>query len=80
MAQLILDEEETEKVLEWNTHHLKECHGGEEPYCGAIGGRISYRVGYTSLGSTLRVTCDLCKVQNKKVSEYEHDLTDYGSW
>jgi len=55
-----LDEAERAKYDAWYKKHLAEAHDGEEPYCGAAGGRISYVITPTGLGTFLAVECGIC--------------------
>ena len=55
-----LDDAEKLKLAAWNDKHLKEAHNGEEPYCGAAGGRISYVITPTGLGTFVAVECGVC--------------------
>lgn len=55
-----LDEDESAKLKAWNEKHLKEAHKGEEPYCGAIGGRVSFMITSTSMGMLLSAECGVC--------------------
>jgi hypothetical protein len=72
MATVLMDEEESAAVKKWNEEHLAAKHAGREPYAGAIGGRITYIVGYTTIGSILKVRCESCNE--------ETDLTNYDLW
>jgi hypothetical protein len=73
VAKLTLDDDETKKLLKWNEDHLKDCHGGKEPYAGAIGGRLTYHLTHTGLGTVVKVVCAFCL-------DKPGDLTDYDSW
>lgn len=55
-----LDEAESAKLKAWNEKHIKEAHDGEEPYCGAAGGRVSFVITHTGLGTFLAVECGVC--------------------
>lgn len=77
-----LDLAERVKMQEWNMRHLQEAHGGKEPYSGATGGRVSYVVTYTSLGSIVSVYCGLCQPSedSDKRKRYSECLTDFSDW
>jgi hypothetical protein len=64
-----LDEKAMQSFAKWNEAHIKDRHGGKEPYAGAIGGRITFSFGDTSLGRVSSVKCELCGE--------EHSLTDW---
>ncbi len=70
-----LTEAELGSFVKWNEDHLSAVHGGEEPYCGAIGGRLTFSFTCTSLGDITKVKCGLCKGKSAK-----HDMTDYSTW
>lgn len=55
-----LDEKERAKLDAWQKKHLEEAHGNEEPYCGAAGGRVSFVITPTGLGTFLAVECSVC--------------------
>lgn len=55
-----LDEAERAKLDAWNKKHLEVAHKGEEPYCGAIGGRVSFMITSTSMGMLLSAECGVC--------------------
>lgn len=55
-----LDDAERAKMKAWNEKHLQEAHDNEEPYCGAAGGRVSYVITHTGLGTFLAVECGVC--------------------
>ena len=59
------------RFREWNKAHLDERHGGKEPYSGAIGGRVSFRLTSTSLGMIVSAECSC------GASEC---LTDFSDW
>lgn len=76
MANLTFTDIEREKFKVWNAQHLADHHGGNEPYSGAIGGRISYTLCFTSIGEVVKATCAFCK-------DHEYgtvDMSDYDSW
>lgn len=50
---------------------VTDKRGREWPYCGAIGGSLTYNFTPTSLGTVLKV---------RHASGAELDMTDYGSW
>lgn len=80
MAKFELDKYELERAEVWNEKHLQEFHKSKEPYCGAIGGRVSYEIIYTSLGYIIRINCLICRNTGKKLKEYSEDTTDYTDW
>lgn len=61
-----LDEGEQARYDAWYKQHLEKHHADEEPYCGAIGGRISYVITPTGLGEMLTVQCGICVQENLK--------------
>jgi hypothetical protein len=61
-------EGQEERALRWFNHH-QNVHGW---YSGAIGGRFTYKLTPTSIGTVVSVACGAC-------SEVL-DLTDYGAW
>lgn len=67
-----LSEDERSRFREWNQGHLKNRHGGKEPYGGAIGGRLTFMITGTSIGQILSVKCASCGE--------EHCLTDFSQW
>ncbi len=67
-----LDSKQVDAFAKWDAEHLKEAHGGKHPYCGAIGGRLTFYFTSTSIGQIAKVACGLCNAV--------HDLTDYDSW
>lgn len=78
---------ELDKLEAWNELHLKTehpegatIHGGKEPYCGAIGGRLGYKFIPTGLGVITIAYCGLCASKQPKPATAELDLTDYDSW
>lgn len=56
-----LDVDEQKLFDEWDAKHLAEAHDNEEPYCGAVGGRITFRITPTSIGTMLSAECTVCK-------------------
>ena len=75
-----LDEDERTKLDVWDEAHLTEHHGGEEPYCGAIGGRVVFTITNTSIGTILGVYCCTCRSKGKTREEYSECLTDFSDW
>ena len=80
VATLTLDERERKLLSEWNEKHLRDHHSGDEPYAGAIGGRIAYMICYTSLGQVVRAVCGICERSGIEKDEYSVDMSDYDSW
>lgn len=62
-----INELEIEAAEAWIKKHSEE----HDMYCGAIGGRWTYKITPTSLGTILVVQC-ACGA--------EEDVTDYGNW
>lgn len=55
-----LDDNERAKLEAWNKRHLEVAHNGEEPHCGAAGGRVSFVITPTGLGTIVAVECGVC--------------------
>jgi hypothetical protein len=79
-AELYLSEYELNAAKEWNKKHLAEHHKGKEPYAGAIGGRCSYVVTYTGVGTMLSIECSICKHGGKDYKVYAESLTDFSDF
>ena len=75
-----LDKGEREKFYAWNKKHVVEHHNNEEPYSGAIGGRVSFVITSTSMGMILGVQCGICRRQGKPQEIYHETLTDFDDW
>lgn len=75
-----LDKGERARFDLWNTMHLETLHHGQEPYGGAIGGRISFIITGTSIGQILGVECCSCKSTGKPREVYSECLTDFSDW
>lgn len=78
MATFQLDKDEETRFSEWNEIHLKNHHGGKEPYGGAIGGRLRWTFSPTTIGTITKVTCTMCLKHHENV--HTADLTDYDLW
>ena len=65
----VVSEEELAEINAWQNDHVNKYHGGDS-YCGAIGGRFSYKFIPTSIGDIGYVYCDSCK-KNHKVKKKE---------
>lgn len=74
-----MDEDERKRFDEWYEKHLKEAHNNEEPYCGAAGGRISYIITPTSIGTFLSAECGICvrRERREKVLNALSDIKPY---
>lgn len=75
-----LDEEERAIFEAWDEKHLREYHAGEEPYTGAIGGRISFMITGTSIGQLCSAVCGVCRAKGKDMKVYAECLTDFTDW
>lgn len=76
-----LDKDEQKRLSDWDKKHLLKFHNNEEPYCGAIGGRISFIICPTSIGQMLHVRCDSCSWRNDlKKEDWNECLTDFSDW
>lgn len=75
-----LTTKEKAELEKWNQEHLKEQHDGKEPYCGAIGGRLTFTFCMTTLGGISGVECNLCNAANKGKLVYMHCLSDFADW
>lgn len=91
-----LDDAERAKMKAWDEKHLAEVHASEEPYCGAAGGRISYVITPTGLGTFLAVECGVCvrnelkarvlaavfdsRTTSKDDDSARCNLTDFSDW
>lgn len=78
MREFKMDDEEFRKYLDWEAkHHTKaNCKyfdDGSSPVSptGAIGGRVTYHLTPTGIGTVVKVTC-ACGA--------EEDLTNYDLW
>lgn len=63
---------EVRRLQQWDEKHCAERHNGEEPYAGAIGGRITITFTNTSIGRITHAVCGLCDVKEC--------LTDFDDW
>lgn len=85
-----LDADEQKRLDEWSHRHLIEQHGGEEPYTGAIGGRVQFRITPTSIGMFLSAVCGTCErrlglgpgraADDETEGLYRVALTDTSDW
>lgn len=75
-----LDDDERKRLDEWDSKHLDDHHEGEEPYCGAIGGRVTFTLTSTGLGLILGVECGVCRAKGKPREVYRETLTDLSEW
>lgn len=75
-----LDNDESARFKVWDDEHLRMYHNGNEPYAGAIGGRVSFVVTGTSLGQILSAKCNSCEAKNRPLREYSFCLTDFNDW
>ncbi len=75
-----LDASERLEFDEWNAAHLAEHHGGREPYSGAIGGRVTFRVTPTSIGQILSVECSTCALRQMPRETHTQCITDFSTW
>lgn len=67
--KLELDERELKMLEEWQKTH--KCH---KRYAGAIGGSLTYKITYTSIGAVFKAVCGFpdCKA--------ELDMSFYEEW
>lgn len=81
-----LNAEEKSRYEQWNEKHLKLAHGGVEPYTGAIGGRVSFRIVGTSIGEIVSAECGFCMavdgLNRRELLEAGAAivLTDFSDW
>ena len=73
-----LDEREKKLYKAWDAAHIRDLHGGEHPYTGAVGGRVAFVIFGTGIGDFLSAECLVCKRANLPRKDYAIDLTDVG--
>lgn len=69
-VSFVVTEEELKQINAWQEEHINKYHDGNG-YCGAIGGRFSYKFIPTSIGDIGYVCCDSCKKKKVKKAERE---------
>jgi hypothetical protein len=80
-----LNEYERAAFKNWNAAHVEAAHNGVEPYAGAIGGRVSFRIVSTSIGDIVSAECGFCCTAKGRDDEALKSgaavvLTDFSDW
>jgi hypothetical protein len=75
-----LDKDERARFDAWDKQHVIKHHGDKEPYCGAIGGRVSFVITNTSMGQILGAQCGVCLQKGKPREDFHVTLTDFSDW
>ena len=78
--KFLVTEEERESFRIWNEEHLAKYHASKEPYCGAVGGRVTFAFTPTSLGTMVGAECGYCLSRKVDRLDCTCCLTDFSYW
>lgn len=75
-----VSQKEIAEYYRWSREHHEKHHGGKYPYCGAVGGQMTFTFVSTGLGQIAGVECNVCHAKGMDKLDYMNCITDFEDW